>query len=654
MTFTTTLSTTCPETTAFNYSWENTGSTVPGNVDSFTTTYDSPGTNTVKVTVTGPPLGPGPCTATDDTIVTVLKVEFFRDEACAKPLDDWPAEGSNPRSPKYLIGEEDNVYVQVTTGSGLGDYFVIDVGTESSPDAATMQLHEVAPGRYRNTSADDSGLLRLGEDAGFVPPSPHIHWVKVVDEEVLSVRVRAVGSMTELCSKDVKVDRAEFAAGSGEWPRFDPLGIQQAYLDATAQTFADEAGGAGFFNNGLQKGDNLTLSLCENAQDGNHSESDILWLNGEEGGGGIVVDDEDSQTFSFLSSIAWDDDIEFAAIWACHVFGYLNDEEFDEDNWVSEWVSVVAARKTHILLGTVSFVRVTGGDEVDDFFKYALDEDQTVVDAWKNACLEGIDEEYAILARTANIADKLKGPITRDSTSTAFTYYYYEGPDGGDDCGLPDAGPGLARSSHTVAFTNSASPGPTPILPVFTCSTTLVQRCDIPLTTNVLRASSLDESGARELALRLAGERLQLDGMDAPRVARMMKATFDAADIRRTWQPEVESYAVEIRHVLSGIPLDGDEATLIVSTNGSCTCRVKWTQGIRQTGVVACISAAEAVASAKTRGLIDAALPAGSTEQVVGLRYRSTVLPDGRTEIRPHWTLKISGRPNVHVDAVQP
>ena len=581
----------------------------------------------------------------------VLKVELFRDEACTKPLDDWPAEGGNPWSAKYLISEENNLYVQVTARSGYGDYFIVNVGTESSPDAATMQLHEVVPGRYRNTSADDSGLLRLGEDAGFVPPSPHIHWVKVMDEELLSVRARKIGSMTELCSRNIMVDRAEFAAGSGEWPKYDPLGAQQAYLDTTAQTFADEAGDAGFFNNGLQKGDNLTLSLCEKAQDGNHTEADILFITGEEG---LVVDVEDSQTFGTFSSITWDDDIEFVAIWSCHVFGYLNSEEFDEDEWVSEWVSSIAARKTHIVLGTVSSVRVTGNDEVEDFFKYALDEDQTVINAWKNACLEGIDEEYAILARTANIADKLKGPITRDSTSTAFTYYYYEGPDGGDDCGLPDAGPLVAQTSNALSSTHSDALAATRILPVFTSSTTVVYRCDITSVTNVQRTDSLDESGARDLALHLAGERLHLDGMDTPRVARMMKATFDATDIRRTWQPDVESHAVEIRHVLSGVPLDGDEATLIMSPNGSCACRVRWTQGIRQSRVVHCISAAEAVVSAKARGLIDTALPTGPIEHAASLRYRSSVLPDGRTEIRPHWMLKISGRPNVHVDAVQP
>ena len=118
--------------------------------------------------------------------------------------------------------------------------------------------------------------------------------------------------------------------------------------------------------------------------------------------------------------------------------------------------------------------------------------------------------------------------------------------------------------------------------------------------------------------------------------------------------PDVESHAVEIRHVLSGVPLDGDEATLIMSPNGSCACRVRWTQGIRQSRVVHCISAAEAVVSAKARGLIDTALPTGPIEHAASLRYRSSVLPDGRTEIRPHWMLKISGRPNVHVDAVQP
>jgi hypothetical protein len=188
----------------------------------------------------------------DTCIVRVLKVELFRDDACTKILDDWPAESGKPRSPKYVFGAENGIYVQVTGPAGLGNsYFTVKVTSEADTTGIHLHLHETSPGIYRNCNASGSEVLYLDKPT-HVGTANDIY-LKVLEEEVLPFTLKASG--TEVCSTDVKTDRAEIGVEwQGEYATYDTSATLNTADDFTDGVY-DHMGDANLvwakeFNNG--------------------------------------------------------------------------------------------------------------------------------------------------------------------------------------------------------------------------------------------------------------------------------------------------------------------------------------------------------------------------------------------------------------------
>jgi hypothetical protein len=184
--------------------------------------------------------------------VAVLKVELFRDDACTKILDDWPAESGKPRSPKYVFGAENGIYVQVTGPAGLGNsYFTVKVTSEADTTGIHLHLHETSPGIYRNCNASGSEVLYLDKPT-HVGTANDIY-LKVLEEEVLPFTLKASG--TEVCSTDVKTDRAEIGVEwQGEYATYDTSATLNTADDFTDGVY-DHMGDANLvwakeFNNG--------------------------------------------------------------------------------------------------------------------------------------------------------------------------------------------------------------------------------------------------------------------------------------------------------------------------------------------------------------------------------------------------------------------
>ncbi|MHC4694814.1 MAG: DUF6345 domain-containing protein, partial [Planctomycetota bacterium] len=155
-----------------------------------------------------------------DTVkVTVIHVELFIDAGYTKPLDDWPKDGDLLRSPKYMFGETDPIYVQVKnigTDPDVAEtiYDAVSVNSESSltspPEPAYVYL------TLKETGVDTQ-IFRNSEAAGellylFTSSSEgNGDKIKIIDEEVLDFYLSIPPGNTSYYkrSEDVMVDRAE-------------------------------------------------------------------------------------------------------------------------------------------------------------------------------------------------------------------------------------------------------------------------------------------------------------------------------------------------------------------------------------------------------------------------------------------------------------
>jgi hypothetical protein len=336
---------------------------------------------------------------------------------------------------------DSNIYVRVTTGQGLGDAFMIAVGTESSPDSATLMLHEVSPGVYRNTSADDSGLIRLGKEDALAPPSPHIHWFKTVDEELLTAKVRLVGTTTDICSKDVMVDRAEYGRAKGSPEDGDESTAWDTRLQNVKlaidgnMNWADDGRAIGTTVASVQSAINDAVAgqcdfmfvLCHGGcgTDGSdywYSMNYALYAPGQE-----PVGNSDE----IRPADHWNQDVEWVWFDACEVLGVPpdevdeiedNDPNNDPDPWIGlhVWDDVLlnSPRQMHALMGYSWKVRTSGSEAIDDFFEALADGEtvkQAYIDANVNYNIQGYDAPYVIIINQDNVADTGE-TITRDST----------------------------------------------------------------------------------------------------------------------------------------------------------------------------------------------------------------------------------------------
>ena len=146
-----------------------------------------------------------------------MHVELFRDEDYTQLLDDWPKDGDHLRSPKYMFGENDPIYVQVNNIGIDPDvaetkYEVVLVNSQSGgPIYLDLKETGVNTEIFRNSIAGRGELLYLStEDIDDYPVTVDPDKITVMNEEVLNFYL----TIPLLCgmykrSEDVMVDRAE-------------------------------------------------------------------------------------------------------------------------------------------------------------------------------------------------------------------------------------------------------------------------------------------------------------------------------------------------------------------------------------------------------------------------------------------------------------
>jgi len=163
----------------------------------------------------------GGLTVSDNTsTIFAVEVELFRNSSYTEELYDWPADGGYPRSPAYIFGKEDPIYVAIQNYAPLSDTLELyeeAVKVTSDLDSTGIYLDvKEWPGDNDRTCYNEHAvneLLYLGEDSN--DDANNNDTIEVQDEEVLKFWLEVPpGSGTYIESASVMVDRGEVGV---EW-----------------------------------------------------------------------------------------------------------------------------------------------------------------------------------------------------------------------------------------------------------------------------------------------------------------------------------------------------------------------------------------------------------------------------------------------------
>lgn len=427
----------------------------------------------------------GDLTLWDNTAnIYVVEVELFRDSACTKRLDDWPVDGSNPRSPKYLFGKDDPIYVRVAYYAPLTDtweYYddAVKVTCDSHSNVVYLDVNELFDGGTSDcyNKYADNELLLLDESTSDNPTDNDK--IEVKDEDVLTFWLEVPPeSGTYIESNSVMVDRGEYAMAT---QKPDSWGW---FYDIAEDFSAPLASHFKWWANGDEKGPTEDFIRAG----GTNSQSDIMSIAGH----GLPEEEPDGYYQIKLNGsdyVNTDDEYAISAheeppgtaipyrywngVW--ELFTFLGAGGGIEDNWGSdmEWVIITACkflrndmpsspsqgdllwnkdviddvlfgdRPAHGVFGYSDSPYLKDCDEVmASFFNRLTGSSFTLVAAWKQAVIAETGYDYGIVMHKDNELDKLT-QITRDTSSSQMKYWYSVG-----------------TVDQTISYTNIASEGP--------------------------------------------------------------------------------------------------------------------------------------------------------------------------------------------------
>jgi len=397
------------------------------------------------------------CIHGDLVTVTVVGVWLYRDGGI---LDDWPKTATELRSPKYIFGKTDPIYVQVNSlnRTPLQETFLDYVKvTSESGGLQFLNMYYALEHWFNNFYPGE--LLFLADHDFEDADGYHI---KVIDEEVLTFWLEIQpGSGSYRSCKTVMVDRGEFLALAGSetdeqshwwtWPYYWWISgvpyFNQNISDAKSKMSNDYK----WWENGYMIGKYYDIDdYSSNDQQYEGSKltaldaggappfscADFLFVSSHGGEGYLVIITTDTKWEvvwdpASTSGGGWDREAEFCIFSACEVLG----TEEDPDSQVNNWINNLFPKGLHAVLGTC---KTATNEGIDDDFGGFLDKlinGETVVNAYKHACYGFLfNTPYGILVREENLNDYLPPSVsgqylTRDYTNidTTFYYFYYDG-----------------------------------------------------------------------------------------------------------------------------------------------------------------------------------------------------------------------------------
>ncbi len=624
--------------------------------------------------------------------IYVLEVELYKDSGYTEELTDWPESGDQDRSPKCILGEDDPIYVQVknlgtdpNTAETINN--AVKVTSESDSSGIYLTLKETGADTqiFRNSEAAGE-LLYLSTSSSEGDGDK----IEVVDEEILTFGVKTNGSYSDCI--DVMVDRGEFASATGE----DTNPIQQAWLNNSRSEFEehidkDEAGRIEeleWWENGEQLGDDCTKAFVQAAGD---TPNDFFYM-ASHGYNGVQIDQNDNIWFFSNEADNWTDELEWIIFWACEVLG----EDGDADAFIEDWDDHLLDRQIHGILSLCNTGTTDGSDEVDDFFKYACENSpqQTVREAWKSACLEGPDEEYAVLMHWDNRDDKLPNDISADTDDNGMGYWYYNNQSTGEyqaslykrdrlrylsasfcDFFLQSAYAKEVLELNDGKVTVVAEiPDKTPIMvPLviekenvnelrldrtgFT-STTVSVEDGVRMSIN--EGDSIPSQLSEDRALAVAKEFIERKGGGFPTDALLDKKgmmqviRYECGKLDETREEFTEGYVFKFGHAYNGYPIVGDVISVVIQADEVRRFVRCWSHpaGIQRDSEYEVILARQALDVAIQNARSVYMLPSTYQVKNIDLVYLGRQWQSGGLVLRPAWRILIRGNKPLYVDAL--
>lgn len=545
-----------------------------------------------------------PCIALTVVRFTVLKVDLLHDIfADLQTLDDWPQNGSQLRSPRFIFGKEDNIFIRVTGPSGLGNsYFKAKVVSQSDATGIDLDLREISSGVYMNSDADNE-LLRLADASAEGSPADTI---KVVEEEVLTFTLSAGGNPVG-CDTDVMVDRGEYAAaGDANWPtdtqkfkaemvnsrvNWSEAGYNDAFGPTTLAAFR-------------------TFIKAAGAGTASHGESDMLYYTAHGDYDGTLYAHPPLPSsaifdgYGIANGSDWNNDVEWFYSDACSTLHNASQVGFLSGRINDGYLGWTAAlfgnpRPAHMVLGHWAPVndqwswKGWGNSQAicDDFFDHAADSSpDTIINAWLHANTDFFaDQECVVIAHATNVADQLK-MVTRDSASTAMKYYWYD-PTGvggtwhdtdftksfpshvAPSVEIPDVSPLVARRQLApIAFLERANS--TKYRRLHRIRHGAVSALLKPSQSNVIDdAASAWSFLKSELAITQ-----ELPGISQAAVGTFSEGEFTWGDTQFKGPARIIARLYKWTHSIDGAPVYGDEVALLVIEGHPAKVRACWHQ----------------------------------------------------------------------------
>jgi hypothetical protein len=367
-------------------------------------------------------------TTSRDTELTLLKVDLSRETDFSKIFDDWPEDGNKPRSPKYLLDKEDDIFIRLPSlGSASAK---IRVKSESDTTGVEFDLSDTGTDHYANLSNG----LRLGT-ASAADQNGH-PVIKVIDEEVLTFELVVDGNTVGEVA-DVMVDRAEFASCGIDIFYGSATGDRSVVRnEALTNSKFFDAGDGNYPDNVVDNG-NPFKTFIKNAGAGlSHSlEADFLHISSHGGSDGNLYDHTSgafgngSLAFDPSSDIAngsdFNDDVEWIILATC---SQLNEPGGGKTAW--EHVMNGNPRKLHGILGAYEPIAGDLQAVYSDFWSNLRGDLGFVPPAYAIAMSSTTPAQpYAILMRSDNALDDFKDGenfISQDSGDGALDYSYLD------------------------------------------------------------------------------------------------------------------------------------------------------------------------------------------------------------------------------------
>jgi hypothetical protein len=383
-------------------------------------------------------------TTCDDKVrFTVVEIEAYIDSSYSTVLEDWPQNGSLPRSPKYLFTLFDIIYIQTKNlgiDTGTAETFDEAVKVTSGSDSLFVPVKETGINtQIFNNSQDSDHNLYLSTST-----SVFGLYLKVTNEEVITFWLEIQPDSGDYRScRTVKVDRAEVGVEwQSDYGTYDTSSTLNC-ADDFAEGFYDNLGSADesppfddeqvWFRN-FNNGDlDSKESHWDSGGDSDYADSvDIaLWC----GHGPMdpspymrffvdkIGGEKQPPDKLYWSEIDWgDEDMDWAVLNTCN---FLN----GTDTQLKAMASGV-----HLICGWATDMTIycAAGEYFGDRLAYS---GKTIKQAWFDQAKEYQDEDDENTARVFGATDCMgdllgfTGPIqiSRDPTSSsAYTHADYD------------------------------------------------------------------------------------------------------------------------------------------------------------------------------------------------------------------------------------